>query len=273
MRLFGYELSRTQDPVPTATASKSTRTVAATPLGRLAGGILADADRPRELELYRQLRRLVPLIDAAIRRLTRLVGYVQIEAPHALQEDLERFLRHVPVNGLQRGFDSYLVNHVSQMLQYGFAAGQVVPDKGQRGVRGLVNLDSREVHVIEDDPPLRRSVGHKPPGAQEAARIPDSLALFSANSAEGDSPYGCSILRSLPFVSHIVLTMERAIQQTWERMGAPSYTVTWDPPEGFVDPDGDKTQSIMGEIETGFTQAMSPGTTRASSATSSPPGT
>jgi len=142
------------------------------------------------------------------------------------------------------------------MLQYGFAAGRIVPDKAQRDIAGLVNLDSREVHVIDDDPPLKRGVGHRPPGAFEVARIPDALALFSANAAEGDSPYGCGILRSLPFVSHIVLTMERATQQTWERMGAPSYTVTWTPPEGFVDPDGARSRAIMGEIEAGFTEAM-----------------
>jgi hypothetical protein len=256
MRIFGYELSRGRVPTPLAAARKSTRPIAPPPLGRLAGSVLADAGRPAELELYRQLRRLLPLVDAAIRRLTRLVGYVRIEAPAPLQADLDRFLRHVPVNGLQRGFDSFLVNHVGQMLQYGFAAGRIVPDKAQRDIAGLVNLDSREVHVIDDDPPLKRGVGHRPPGAFEVARIPDALALFSANAAEGDSPYGCGILRSLPFVSHIVLTMERATQQTWERMGAPSYTVTWTPPEGFVDPDGTRSRAIMGEIEAGFTEAM-----------------
>lgn len=256
MRIFGYELSRGRLPTPLAAARKSTRPIAPPPLGRLAGSVLADAGRPAELELYRQLRRLLPLVDAAIRRLTRLVGYVRIEAPAPLQADLDRFLRHVPVNGLQRGFDSFLVNHVGQMLQYGFAAGRIVPDKAQRDIAGLVNLDSREVHVIDDDPPLKRGVGHRPPGAFEVARIPDALALFSANAAEGDSPYGCGILRSLPFVSHIVLTMERATQQTWERMGAPSYTVTWTPPEGFVDPDGARSRAIMGEIEAGFTEAM-----------------
>ncbi len=256
MRIFGYELSRGRVPTPLAAARKSTRPIAPPPLGRLAGSVLADAGRPAELELYRQLRRLLPLVDAAIRRLTRLVGYVRIEAPAPLQADLDRFLRHVPVNGLQRGFDSFLVNHVGQMLQYGFAAGRIVPDKAQRDIAGLVNLDSREVHVIDDDPPLKRGVGHRPPGAFEVARIPDALALFSANATEGDSPYGCGILRSLPFVSHIVLTMERATQQTWERMGAPSYTVTWTPPEGFVDPDGARSRAIMGEIEAGFTEAM-----------------
>ena len=256
MRIFGYELSRGRVPTPLAAARKSTRPIAPPPLGRRAGSVLADAGRPAELELYRQLRRLLPLVDAAIRRLTRLVGYVRIEAPAPLQADLDRFLRHVPVNGLQRGFDSFLVNHVGQMLQYGFAAGRIVPDKAQRDIAGLVNLDSREVHVIDDDPPLKRGVGHRPPGAFEVARIPDALALFSANAAEGDSPYGCGILRSLPFVSHIVLTMERATQQTWERMGAPSYTVTWTPPEGFVDPDGARSRAIMGEIEAGFTEAM-----------------
>ncbi len=258
MRLLGYELRRPREHgARTRLRSHGgARVVSPAPLGRLASAALGGGDRPRELELYRELRRLMPIVDAAIHRLTRLIGTVRIEATPSLIDDIERFLRHVPVNGLQRGFDVFLANHIGQMLLYGFAGGEVVPDSGRRGVRALLNLDSRYIRILEDSPPLKLGVGYQPPGAAEPVRIPPSLVLYSANAPEGDSPYGTSLLRSVPFVAQIVLTMERALQQTWERMGAPSYKVTWSPPEEFVDPDGARTREVMREIEDSFTQAM-----------------
>jgi len=257
MRIFGYDIRRAgrDGPRRSPEAHKTARAVLPSPLARYGVGG-SRRDRPVDLELYRELRVLLPLVDVAIHKLTRLVGYVRVEAPPDLAGEIERFLRHVPVNGLERGFDSFLVNHVGQMLQYGFSAGEIVPDGGRRGVKALVNFDSRYVHILDDDPPLKRGIGYQAPGMREPTRIPDSLALFSVNAPEGESLYGTSLLRSLPFVAHIILTMERALQQTWERMGAPAYQVNWQPPEGFVDPDGTKTRQVMSEIETGFTQAM-----------------
>ncbi len=259
MRLLGCEIRRLRPAHVFSSRSAmagAKRASVPSPLGRLQAMAYGNADRRRELELYRELRRLMPILDAAIHRLTRLVGYVRIEATTSLVADIEEFLGHVPVNGLQRGLDSFLTNHVSQMLLYGFAAGEIVPASRSGGVRALLNLDSRYVRVLEDDPPLRLGLGYQPPGTTEPTRIPERLALYSAHAPEGDSPYGTSLLRSMPFVAHILLTMERATQQTWERMGAPSYQVTWEPPESFVDPDGAKTRAVMSDIESGFTEAM-----------------
>lgn len=259
MKLLGLELRRACEEVrkpPLGEIAKSARLVPANPLGRLASLTMSGGDRLRELELYREMRKLLPIVDAAIHRLTRLIGTVRVEASERLIADLEGFLSHVPVNALQRGFDAFLANHIGQMLLYGYAAGEIVPDSGKRGIRALLNLDSRHLRILEDNPPLELGFGYQPPGATQPVRIPRQLVLYSANAPEGDSPYGTSILRSVPFVASTVLTMERALQQTWERMGAPSYTVTWSPPEGFLDPDGSRTREIMREIEDSFTQAM-----------------
>jgi hypothetical protein len=258
MRLLGYELRRLQDRGGEVRTRSHTavRSVPPAPLGRLASVALAGSDRAREMDLYRELRRLLPIVDAAIHRLTRLIGTVRVESTAGVIEDIEGFLRHVPVNGLQRGFDVFLANHIGQMLLYGCAGAEVVPETGRRGVRALLNLDSRYLRVLEDNPPLKLGIGYQPPGTREPIRIPPSLALYSVNAPEGDAPYGTSLLRSVPFVARLVLTMERALEQTWERMGAPSYKVTWNPPADFVDPDGERTREIMKGIEDGFTSAM-----------------
>jgi hypothetical protein len=259
MRLFGYEVRRRGERGGAGRASfvrKTARAVLPAPLGHYARGWHAGRDRRAELEVYREIRRLMPIVDVAIFRLTRLVGNVRIEAPPEAIAEIEGFLRHVPVNGLQRGLQSFLANHVGQLLQYGYAAGEIVPDSGRRGVRALVNLDSRWVQVGEGESPLARWIGYQPPGTREPVRIPDSLALYSLHGAEGDSPYGTSILRSMPFVARAILTMETALQQSWERMGAPSFQVSWKPPEGFIDPDGSRTRQVLEDLEAGFTEAM-----------------
>ena len=59
---------------------------------------------PGERALYRALRENVPIIDASIYKLRRLLGSFQVECPDkAAQEALERFLADVPVNGGRAG--------------------------------------------------------------------------------------------------------------------------------------------------------------------------
>ena len=56
---------------------------------------------PGERALYRALREHVPLIDASINQLRRLLGSFQVECPDPeAQEQLRRFLEDVRVNAV-----------------------------------------------------------------------------------------------------------------------------------------------------------------------------
>ena len=65
--------------------------------------------RTGEIALYRAIREAVPIVDAAILKLIRLAGGVDVEArdPRA-REDLREFLRTVDTGPAQRGMQSFL---------------------------------------------------------------------------------------------------------------------------------------------------------------------
>ena len=91
-----------------------------------------------ERGLYRALREQVPIIDAAIFKLVRLVGGFQALCPDRRAEAaLARFLQTVPVNGMNQGVDSFISTYFEQLLTYGNAVGEiVVADGAVRAARG-----------------------------------------------------------------------------------------------------------------------------------------
>ena len=81
-----------------------------------------------ELQLYRQVREAVPLVDAAIYKLVRMCGGVTAECtdPRA-QRELQEFLRTVPVGRGQYGINAFLDMYLDSMLTFGSAVGEIVP--------------------------------------------------------------------------------------------------------------------------------------------------
>ena len=70
-----------------------------------------------ERGLYRALREQVPIIDAAIYKLVRLVGGFEVYCPEKRVENaLRGFLKTVPVNGCNMGIDNFLSVYFEQLL-------------------------------------------------------------------------------------------------------------------------------------------------------------
>ena len=58
------------------------------------------------------------------------------------------------------------------------------------------------------------------------------LILFTPFQPEADHPYGVSLLRSMPFLSGILLKIYQAVGQNWERVGNLRFAVVCKPGEG-----------------------------------------
>jgi len=205
-------------------------------------------------ELYRVLRENLPVLDAAVNKLVRLVGYAEVEAEAGLQAEIEEFLKRVRVNFNQRGFAAFFNNFVGQMLQYGMSAGEIVVSNSRKDVFGLYNLPSPRLRLRAEG--RERLAAGVEIGAPEPRIIPEALLLMALRNPEGAEPYGVSLFRSLPFVTRILVTVYHALGESWARAGSPSYQVTWRPPEGFVDADGERTRAIMHEVQSSFVEAM-----------------
>ena len=186
---------------------------------------------PGERALYRALREKVPIIDASINKLRRLLGSFVVECPdEAAQRGLRRFLEDVPVGAAGQGIDSFLGVYFEELLTYGNAVGEMVVSGGQ--VAALYNASLESVE-LEQAGPLEVKVSVWD-GAQRRPCPYPELLLVSALNPEAGSARGTSLLRGLPFVSEILLKIYHTLGVNWDRLGNVRFAVTCKPdPSGL----------------------------------------
>jgi len=75
-----------------------------------------------DMTLYKSLREAIPIIDAAIHKIIRLIGSFTVSCDSKKAEKLlEGFLRDINVGGTRQGIDAFLSTFLEQLLTYGTA--------------------------------------------------------------------------------------------------------------------------------------------------------
>lgn len=181
-------------------------------------------------ELYRSLRDSVPVIDAALDKLVRLIGsFTVVSGDKRLTDEMNMFLRNVQSGGQHGGIHSFLSVYMNELLTYGTAVGEIVLTGDCRDIYSLVNVPLKNVTLRLDENMIDTLVC--PPGfsgSSEPFRY-QQLLLASALNPEPGSVYGTSALHGLPFVSDILLKIYNTIGVNWERVGNVRFAVTYKP--------------------------------------------
>ena len=187
-----------------------------------------------DMALYKSLREAIPIIDAAIFKLIRLIGTFEVECDsRAATEQLAGFLRSVPVSGTQTGINAFLSTFLEQLLTYGTAVGEMVTDG--HTVTHLFNSDLKSVMLAEGESPLDVSVcADDGKGGFAPVKYP-GLILLSALNPQPGQLYGTSLLKGLPFVSDVLLKIYNTIGLNWERVGNVRFAVTYKPQNDTID--------------------------------------
>ena len=206
-----------------------------------------------ERRLYKSLRESLPIIDAAVYKIIRLVGGFKIKcSDKGAEKSLERFLADVRVNGNQRGIDCFLATYLDQLITYGTAVGEIVPDSRCRGIAALYNASLDDVELEEGNSPfdikyfVRTGTGERVPVKAPA------LVLCSTLMNEPGSVYGTSVLRGLPFISDILLRIINAVGTNWDRVGNVRFAVSYKPGEN----DRSFTKERAAQIAAEWSKAM-----------------
>ena len=85
-----------------------------------------------DTELYRSLREAVPIIDASVFKLIRLIGSFEVKThDKSAQSGLCNFLKNVNVDGERQGIDAFVGTFFEQLLTYGTAVGEMVLTNGR----------------------------------------------------------------------------------------------------------------------------------------------
>lgn len=206
--------------------------------------------------LYRAIREAVPVVDAALRKLVRLTGGVQVVcADRAVERRLTDFLQTVPVGRNQVGLQAFLDSYLDGLLTCGRAVGEVVPTRDGRGVAAVLCGNVSDVQVQKGEDPLAIRLARKEADGSVTVLPRQELLLFTPYQPDPEHPYGVSLLHSLPFLSGVLLKIWQTLGANWERAGNVRFAVVYKPGGEGLDPR--QVQERAGQLARGWSEAMS----------------
>lgn len=191
---------------------------------------LHNSDHPAEYRLYRELREKVPVIDAAIMKLIRLLGEFKIVCENEQSQNaMDDFVSRVPVGGVSTGLYTFICSYFDQLLTCGKAVGEIaVYEDG--GVAALYNAPADAIVLREGENPVDIKMVHSGISEKEIER-PELICVTLLNPLPGTMK-GTSILSGLPFVSELLMKIFHCVGQNFERAGNVRFAVTYNPPAG-----------------------------------------
>ena len=194
------------------------------PFGMLSGYVPL---RNGEARLYRAVREAVPVVDAAIYKLIRMSGGVSVRCgDRQAERELQEFFRTVNVGRGQVGMNAFLDCYLDSLLTCGRAVGEILPSHGCRDIAAVLCGRVEDLEIREGESPLDFVLC----GSDEQGRMAElpcqELLLFTPLNPETDSPYGVSLLRSMPFMAEILMKIYNTIGVNWERCGNVRFAVT-----------------------------------------------
>lgn len=206
--------------------------------------------------LYRAIREAVPVVDAALRKLVRLTGGVQVVCQdRAVEKRLHEFLQTVPVGRSQVGLQAFLDSYLDGLLTCGRAVGEVVPTRDGRGVAAVLCGNVSDVQIKEGEDPLTIELARKEADGSVTVLPRQELLLFTPYQPDPEHPYGVSLLHSLPFLSGVLLKIWQTLGANWERAGNVRFAVVYKPGGEGLDPR--QVQERAGQLARGWSEAMS----------------
>ncbi len=209
-----------------------------------------------DYELYRSLREAVPVIDAAIYKLVRLLGSFDVYCDNKKAEkELRSFLENVNVGGTRRGISAFVSTFFEQLLTYGTAVGEICLKNGS--LTHLFNSDLKSISLSSGENPLDVLISaDNGNGTFKKVKYPE-LILLSVHNPEPGKLYGTSVLKGLPFVSDILLKIYNCIGLNFERVGNVRFAVTYKPQNDAVDKAYAKERAM--QVASEWSRAMESG--------------
>lgn len=208
--------------------------------------------------LYEALRRAIPPLDGGIGSYISLDGIVRVEGNNpAIVAEIREWMETVPVNDAQKGLQAIYSGLGNESYEQGFAVAEYVTDAKGRDIAGFRIADSKGIRFQRTESgmqvfylPQGTQPNNRGDGTEDAERImrgstrfqqltPHQLQglgfvklatdrlLYTIHEPEADNPYGTSLMRSIEFVSQILLTIQNATSQSWTRFGDPPLSVLY----------------------------------------------
>lgn len=183
-----------------------------------------------ETRLYAAMREAIPVIDAALFKIERLIGGFRLRCGDAGAEKLlGEFTRSVPVGAGGLGLEKFVCSYLDSLLLYGSAVGEIVLTKDKRRIAGLYNSPLDSLSIQAGNNPLEVRICRRDERGKDVPVPMPQLILFTALNPQPGRVCGDSVLKSLPFVSSVLLKIYNAVGQNFDRLGNLRFAVTYKP--------------------------------------------
>lgn len=225
-------------------------------------GAIGEGFIPRQVNpwFYSALREALGPLDGGIDRLVTMDGIIGVSGGNdkitgAIQND---FLKNIPFNDLEAGFQAFYSAQGDMMLEQGCAIGEMVMDARGKELIGLRVADSKGVVFHREGtqldtwyrPPRYRRTGRRDGtdaietvirnnglGAgglsetylteQGFLQMDPATMVYAGFNSHADNPYGVSMLRSIEFVSQLLVRIQNSTGLTWDRFGDPVFHILY----------------------------------------------
>ena len=188
-----------------------------------------DALTTAERELYSALRGSVPIIDAAIGKIVRLIGSFDIVTRDGRAQGVaDELIKNVSVNSADIGLKGFVSAFLDSLLTYGEAVGEMLPSYDGKGITSLYNASLDDVELTFGKDPLDLVVCRRDFGERKPVKY-QQLVVAGLLDQKPGKPRGTSVLSGLPFVSSVMLRILESLKTNWERIGDVRFAVTYNP--------------------------------------------
>ncbi len=181
-----------------------------------------------EAAFYEFLRENIPIIDAAINRLTSLDGHIIVKGyKPGLVAEIQDWIDNVKVNDIETGLQAFHRSLTNEAFEQGFGLGEFVTDKKRTDIVGLRVADSKFIKFERDKTTRALSIKQKVTGDSDWRPLDQDTLLYVGFDNDNQNPYGTPRFRSCEFVSKILKTIQNSLLNQWERFGDPSFSLIY----------------------------------------------
>lgn len=183
-----------------------------------------------ERQLYDNLRYSVPIVDAAIQKIIRLVGgYRVICTDERFQAEMDRFTEEIPVGTGGMSLYAFTDAFLDSLLTYGSAAAEMIVDYQTGEVEGIAPLNINKFCCRAGANPCDRHYFMLDENEEWYSVPAPQFIMYCALNPNTKNPDGQSILRGLPCISAVLMRIYQCIGQNFDRVGNVRYAVTYKP--------------------------------------------
>lgn len=183
-------------------------------------------------QLYESLRASVPVIDAAVCKIIRLLGTFEVKTEDKrCQSIADSFIKDVSVGAAGNGLDKFIFSYMDSLLTYGEAVGEIVLSRDGSRVAALYNANLDDVEIREGSSVLEPVICVRN-GCELIPVKNQSLVFATLLNPVAGTLRGNSLLGGLSYVSSVLLRIFESIKTNWERVGNVRFAVTYNPSDG-----------------------------------------